>query len=98
MYVVFLQSSKIPLVEHHSVTDVPVTYVNPVKQVPVDSQPPVILYVLIHNLGLPLSPLNLRDNPFETPSYNGSFSGNCADEEQLQEQLQPQVVFVIPDN
>ena len=47
--------------------------VKPVKQVPVLSHPPVILYVLTHNFGLPVSPLNLSDNAFETPSYNGSF-------------------------
>jgi len=63
------QSSKIPLVEHHSVKDVPVVYVIPVvEQNPVVSQPPVILNVFTHNLGFPVSPLNLIDNAFETLS------------------------------
>ena len=96
-YVVPEQSSKIPLVEHHSFIDVPVTYVWPVRQVPVDSQCPVIVYVLIQSLGLPVSPLNLNDNAFETPSYNGSFSGYSAVVVQLQGHPHIQVVDVTPD-
>ena len=92
-----LQNSNIPLVEHHSVTDVPVTYVVPVKQVPLGVQEPVKVYDLTQSLGLPVSPLNLRDNAFETPSYKGSFSGYFALTSHAQLQPQAQLFDVPPD-
>ena len=94
----YLQSSKIPLDEHHSVTDVPVVYVIPVvSQEPVVSHPPVILYVLTHITGFPLSPFNLIDIAFDTPSYKGSSSPVVPLTGQLQLQLQLQFVLVVAD-
>ena len=45
---------------------------------------PVMIYSLTQTLGFPVSPLNLMDIPFDTPSYNGSNSGFFALTEQLQ--------------
>ena len=44
-----------------------------------------------------MSPLNLKDSAFETPSYNGSFSGYLAVVLHSQGQPQRQVVIVPPD-
>ena len=85
------QKSKIPFVEHHSITVVPVTNVVPVSQVPVVTQLPVTRNSFTHTRGFPVSPLNLTDIAFDTPSHNGSNSGYLAKTVQLHAQPQLQL-------
>jgi hypothetical protein len=76
-----------------------VVYVIPVvSQLPVVSHPPVILYVFTHNLGFPVSPLNLIERAFEAESSNGLVSVSPVMVTlQLHEQLQEQFEDVVDD-
>lgn len=83
--------------EHHSTVVTPVTKLVPVRHVPEGIQLPVTKYSLTQTLGLPVSPLNLIDIAFETPSHNGSKSGTGTSVEQEQGQAHPQFEDVKPD-